>query len=148
VPKQVSRQAQQDIDGLAVPGNVTDDPAPAAVQFDQAIEQFQAPAGLVVGGCRPPRWPACGAVVDAHPQVPEGVRDADVNHHPVTVADGVGGQFADDQPGEVGVLAKAPSGNCRTGLLASVPDLGRLAAQQAAHGIRGDVRSHRLSVPT
>jgi Tetracyclin repressor-like, C-terminal domain len=40
------------------------------------------------------------------------------------VTNGVGGQFADDELGEVGVLAKTPSGECLAGLLASVADLG------------------------
>jgi hypothetical protein len=129
-----------------MPGAVSGDAAPAAVQFDQGIEQCQAPAGLVVGGGLLPGRPACGVVVDVHPQASAGVRHADADH-PVTVTDGVGGQFADDELGEAGVLAKTPSGNCRTGLLARVPDLGRLPAQPAAHGIRGHVRSHPLSVP-
>jgi len=71
--------------------------------------------------------------VDFHPQLTAGVRHADVGH-PVTVTHGVGGQFADDELGEVGVLAQAPPGKCLPGFLASVPDLDRLAAQPAARG--------------
>jgi hypothetical protein len=112
------------------------------VQPDQFIEQGQAPAGFVLGGrLLPDRPPACGIVVDFHPQVTAGERHADADH-PVAVTDGVGGQFADDELGEVGVLGQAPSGECLTGLLASVPDLGRLAAQPTAHGMRGRVRDH------
>ena len=141
----VRRQADHDIDGLAAPGVVVGDSAAPAVQPDQLIEQGQAPAGLVFGGCLlPDRPPARVVVVDFHPQVTVGERHADVDHS-VTVTDGVGDQFADDELGEVGVLGQAPSGECRTGLLAGVPDLGRLAAQPTAHGMRG--RVHRLTVP-
>jgi hypothetical protein len=123
------------------------DSAAPAVQPDQAIEQCQAPAGLVFGGrLLPNRPPAWGVVVDFHPKVTAGERHADMDH-PLTVTDGVSGQFADDELGEFGVLAKTPSHKCLTGLLASVPDLGRLAAQPTAHGMRCHIHDHLLSVP-
>ncbi len=46
-----------------------------------------------------------------------------------------GGQLADDELGEFGVLAKTPSAKCLTGLLASLPDPDWLAAQLAGHGM-------------
>jgi len=123
------------------------DSAAPAMQPDQAIEQGQAPAGLVFGGgLLPDRPPVRRVVVDFHPQVTADERHADVDH-PVTVTDGVRRQFADDELGEVGVLGKAPSDKCLTGLLASVPDLGRLAAQPTAHGMRSRVSNHLLTVP-
>jgi hypothetical protein len=123
------------------------DSAAPAVQPDQAIQQGQAPAGLVLGGCLPPdRPPPCGLVVDFNPQVTADERHADVDYA-VTVTDSVAGQFADDELGEIGVLGKTPSGKCLTRLLASAPDLGRLAAQPAAHGMRGRVRVHLLTFP-
>jgi hypothetical protein len=119
-----------------------DDSAAAAVQPDQAIEQGQAPAGLVLGGCLPPdRPPARSVVVDFHPQVTAGERYAHPDHT-VTVTDGIGGQFADDELREVRVLGQAPPGKCLTGLLAGPPDLSWVAAQPAAHGVRGRVRDH------
>jgi hypothetical protein len=143
----LSRQADHDIDGLTASGGVMGDSAAPAVQPDQAIEQGQAAAGLVFGGgLLPDRPPVRGVVVDLHPQVTAGQRHADVDH-PVTVTDGVGGQFADDELGEVGVLGKAPSRQCLTGLLASAPDLGRLAAQPTAHEMHGRVSNHLLTVP-
>jgi hypothetical protein len=132
-PDRISRQADPDIDGLALPGAVIGDSAHPAMQPDQAIEQCQAPAGLVFGGCLlPDRPPARGLVVDFHTQVTPGERHADVDHS-VTVTDSVGGQFTDDELGKVGVLAKTPSKKRLTGLLASVPDLGRVVAQPTAH---------------
>jgi hypothetical protein len=124
-----------------------DDSTASAVQPDQAIQQGQAPAGLVFGGCLPPdRPPARGLVADFHPQVAAGERHADVDH-PVTVTNSVGGQFADDELGEVGVLGKAPSNERLTGLLAGATDLARLAAQPTAHRVCARVRVHLLTVP-
>jgi hypothetical protein len=95
----LGRQADHDIDGLAAPGAVMGDSAAPAVQPDQAIEQGQAAAGFVFGGgLLPDRPPVRGVVVDLDPQVTAGERHADVDH-PVTVTDGVGGQFADDELG-------------------------------------------------
>jgi len=146
-PALLSRQADHDIDGLAAPDGVMGDSAAPAVQPDQAIEQGQAPAGLVFGsGLLPDRPPVRGLVVDFHPQVTAGERHADMDR-PVTVTDGVGGQFADDELGEIRVLGKTPSGKCLTGSLASAPDLGRLAAQPTAHEMRGRIGDHLLTVP-
>src|SRR5258707_1572579 len=64
-----SSQADHDIDGLAVPGTVVRDPAPPAVHPDEAIEQCQAPAGFVVGGCLPPDRAAWAVVLDFRPKV-------------------------------------------------------------------------------
>jgi hypothetical protein len=118
--------------GLAGPDTVIRDCSCPAAQPDQVIEQRQAAAGFVVSGDWPPDRPACAVVVDVHPQVTAGVRDADLDRS-VSVLDGVGGQLADDEPGEVGVLAKTPSAKRPTGLLAGLPDLGWLAAQLAGH---------------
>src|SRR5215467_10108558 len=129
-----SRQVDHDIDGLAVPTAVVHGPASAAVQPDQAVEQGQAPAGFVLGGWLPSHRPARAAVVDLHPQVAAGVRHAELDL-PVTVADGVGDQLADDELSEISVLAQAPFEKRLASLLAGVPDLRRLVAHLAGNGM-------------
>ena len=108
--------------GLAGPGTVIRDRWCPAAQPDQLIDQRQATAGFAVSGYWPPDRPACAVVVDFHPQVTADVRHADLDRS-VCVLDGVGGQFADDEHGEFGVLAKTPSAKCLTGMLAGLPDL-------------------------
>jgi hypothetical protein len=109
--------------GLSGPGTVIRDCWCPPAQPDQVIEQRQATSGFVVSGDWPPDRPAWAVVVYFHPQVAAGVRHADLDRS-VCVLDGVGGQLADDELGEFGVLAKTPSAQCPTDLLAGLPDLG------------------------
>jgi len=51
-------ERHRDIDGLAGTGAVVDDTPPAAVRGDDAIQQPQAAAAFVVGGCMLPDRPA------------------------------------------------------------------------------------------
>jgi hypothetical protein len=132
--------------GLAGPGTVIGDCSCPAALPDQVIEQRQAATGFVVTGDWPPGRPACAVVVDFHPQVTAGVRHADLDRS-VSVLDGVGGQLADDEPGELGVLAKTPSAQCLTGLLAGLPDPHWLAGQLAGHGMLTVAVSAHLPAP-
>jgi len=120
--------------GLAVPGTVIRDCSCPAAQLYQAIEHCQSTTGFVVSGDWPPDRPACAVVVGFHPQATAGVRHADLDR-PVGVLDSIGGQLADDELGEFGVLAKTPFAKCLTGLLAGLPDLDWVVAQLAGHGM-------------
>src|SRR4029077_15310667 len=99
----------RDINVLAVPGTVIRDCSCLTAQPDQVIEQFQATTGFVFSGAWPPDRPACAVVVYFPPPAPAGGRHADRDRS-VSVLDGIGGQLADDELGELGVLAKTRSG--------------------------------------
>jgi hypothetical protein len=72
---------------------VVDDAAVAAVRLDQAIDQFQAPAALVVDGRVLADRPAGAGVVDFGPQPVTGVAQPQC-YLSAAVTQGVGDEFA------------------------------------------------------
>jgi hypothetical protein len=122
------RKGHRDICGFAWAVAVVYDSSRAAVQVDQAIQQFQAPALFVVGGCVLADRATCPSVVDFGPQVAAGIGHADLDWS-LAVAHGVGDQLADDEFGESCVFGNTPSGKRLAGDLAGTPDLDRIMAK-------------------
>jgi hypothetical protein len=74
------------------------------MEFDQAVDQFQPPAALVIRERVLPGRPARAAVMDLGKQVSTAVGQPDFDMAG-PVHESIGHQLADEELGEVGVLA-------------------------------------------
>jgi hypothetical protein len=137
--RRAGRQRHRDIDGLAGPGAVVDDPALAAVQLDQAIQQLQAPAALGAGGWVLPDRAAGAPVMDLDPQI-TAVVGQPYSDRPSAVAQRVRDQFTDDELDKTDMAAETPAGQRVAGLLTS------MAACTGSWPVRQATENSRMAV--
>jgi hypothetical protein len=127
---------------------VLDRPPGSAERRDQAGEQFQAPAALVIGARMPENGPARTVVVDLNAQAARPAGQADLDRArpvPQRVRD----QLADDELGQAGVLAQIPPGHQQAHFPPRAGGLRRIAVEPDNHGqpARGRQRHRRPPGP-
>jgi hypothetical protein len=120
-------QADHDVDRLAGPGAVLGDPALAAMQLDQAIDQRQSPACLIVSVRLTPDRPTPAVVMHLDPEITASKRDIEPSD-PLAMAERVSDQLGDQKGGKVSVLTQAPVAH---GLACLVPGMANLCGVTA-----------------
>ena len=119
-------EGQNDVYGLAWAVGVVYDSACAAVQVDQAVEEFQSAALFIVCGGLSADWSASSVVVDLGSEVVAGVAQADVDRA-CAMAEGVGGEFGYHQFSKLCLLGEPPRDEGLTDQFASVSECGQIA---------------------
>jgi hypothetical protein len=114
-------RGQHDVYGLAWAVGVVYDSACAAVQVDQAVDEFQSAALFIVCGGSPTGWSASSVVVDLGSEIVAEVGQADVDRA-CAMAEGVGGEFGCDEFSKLCLLAEPPCGEGLADKFASVSE--------------------------